>query len=570
MRLGLALFLHLRLTSTGSPHRVDLCFCRPPRGGLSLSVDSCPATMSVRTRFAPSPTGYLHIGGVRTALFNWLLARGKGGQFLLRIDDTDQQRNVQAALAPILHGFRWLGLDWDEGPEVDGPYAPYYQSQRSERYQQAVDKLLAAGAAYRDFATPEERADERAAAETAGEPFKYSRRWMAATDDQAAAYQAEGRQGVVRLKMPDEGTLVLNDLVRGEVKFDWAREQDHVIQRADGSCLYHLATVVDDYDFQITHVVRAEEHLSNTPRQVFIAENLEYPLPQFAHVPFVAEPGSKNKLSKRKLDKYLKNRDFAALNSRGQEIAARLGLETAAETFNPVIVDFYEQIGFLPDALLNYLVLLGWSLDDSREEFTREEMIEHFSLERVNKAPASFDAQKLLAFQQRAMNQLPLKQKVAGSVAFLKQAGLVSDPPPCEVAEYTSAIVQAAGDRITLFGDIFQFDDFYTPDDQLTYDEKAFEKRLAKPEDAAALLGKFRDRLAQVESFDADSLDQLLHQFIEAEDVKIGQIIHALRVATTGKAVGFGMFETLAILGREHVLARIDRALGLLDGLPNQ
>lgn len=521
--------------------------------------------MSVRTRFAPSPTGYLHIGGVRTALFNWLLARGQGGQFLLRIDDTDQQRNVEAALAPILHGFRWLGLDWDEGPEVDGPHAPYYQSQRSAQYTAAVDKLLASGAAYRDFATAEELADERAAAEAAGVPFKYSRKWMAETDAQAAAFEAEGRQSVVRLKMPDEGTLEIDDLVRGTVKFDWAREQDHVIQRADGSCLYHLATVVDDHDFQITHVVRAEEHLSNTPRQVFIAQSLEYPLPQFAHVPFVAEPGSKNKLSKRKLDKYLKNRDFAALNARGQEIAARLGIETSAETFNPVIVDFYEQVGFLPDAVLNYLVLLGWSLDDSTEEFTREEMIEHFSLARVNKAPASFDAQKLLAFQQRAMNNLPLKQKVAGSIGFLKRAGLVSDPPPCEVAEYVSSIVEAAGDRLTVFGDILQFDDFFTPCDQLCYDEKALEKRLVKPAEAGELLAQFRDRLAAVDAFDADSLDSLLHQFIEEQGVKIGQIIHALRVATTGKAVGFGMFETLAILGRERVLARIDRALGMLS-----
>lgn len=520
--------------------------------------------MSVRTRFAPSPTGYLHIGGVRTALFNWLLAKGAGGQFLLRIDDTDQQRNVEAALAPILHGFRWLGLEWDEGPEVDGPYAPYFQSQRSERYQAAVEKLLETGAAYRDFATTDELTAEREAAQAAGEPFRYSRKWMAETPEQAAAFEAEGRQGVVRLKMPTEGTLEINDLVRGTVKFDWGREQDHVVQRADGSCLYHLATVVDDHDFKITHVVRAEEHLSNTPRQVFIAQALGYPLPEFAHVPYVAEPGSKNKLSKRKLEKYLKNRDFAALNNKGQQIAERLGLETSAETFNPVIVDFYEEVGFLPDAILNYLVLLGWSLDDSTEEFSREEMIQHFTLARVNKAPASFDAQKLLAFQQRAMNALPTKQKVARSVEFLKRAGLVSDPPPCDVAEYVTQIVEAAGDRITVFGDILEFDDFFTADDQLSYDEKAFGKRLVKPDDAAELLTAFRAKLADAKGFDAESLDKLLHDFVEQQGIKIGQIIHAIRVAVTGKAVGFGMFETLAILGQQRCLARIDRALKLL------
>ena len=316
----------------------------------------------VRTRFAPSPTGYLHIGGVRTALFCWLFARRHGGQFLLRIDDTDQERNVEAALAPILHGFRWLGIDWDEGPEVGGPHAPYYQSQRLSRYQAAADELLAAGVAYRDFATPAELQVERELAQQEKRPFLYSRRWMAETPADARRFESEGRQGVVRLKMPREGTLVIHDHIRGDVEFEWAREQDHVIQRADGTCLYHLASVVDDHDFEITHVIRAEEHLSNTPRQIFIAQALGYPLPEYAHLPFVAEPGSKNKLSKRKLDKYLKNRDFAQLMEHGQRIADALGLATTAETFNPVIVDFYEQVGYLPEAILNYLLLLGWSL----------------------------------------------------------------------------------------------------------------------------------------------------------------------------------------------------------------
>ncbi len=280
----------------------------------------------IRTRFAPSPTGYLHIGGVRTALFNWLFARRHGGQFILRIDDTDQQRNVEEALQPILDGFRWLGIDWDEGPEVGGPYAPYFQSQRSDRYSEAVQQLLASGAAYRDFASPDEVQAEREAAQNEKRSFVYSRRWMAETDDQAAALESEGRQAVVRLKMPREGQLELDDLVRSRVQFAWSAEQDHVIQRTDGSCLYHLATVVDDHDFEITHVIRAEEHLSNTPRQVFIAQSLGWQPPHFAHVPFVAEPGSKNKLSKRKLDKYLKNNDFKRLNEKGLSVAEAIGL----------------------------------------------------------------------------------------------------------------------------------------------------------------------------------------------------------------------------------------------------
>jgi len=520
--------------------------------------------MSVRTRFAPSPTGFLHIGGVRTALFNWLFARGQGGQFILRVDDTDQQRNIEAALEPILNGFRWLGLDWDEGPEVGGPHAPYYQSKRSEKYQAAAEALLSSGAAYRDYAKTEEIQAEREQAQQAKEQFTYSRRWMAETDEQAAQFEAEGRQAVFRLKMPREGELLINDLVRGEVRFQWAREQDHVIQRADGSCLYHLATVVDDHDMQISHVIRAEEHLSNTPRQIFIAQALGYPLPEFAHLPYVAEPGSKNKLSKRKLEKYLKNRDFAQLKKHGETIAERLPLTIDADIFNPVIVDFYEQIGFLPDALLNYLLLLGWSLDDKTEEFSREEMIKHFSLERVNQSPASFDPQKLLAFQDRAMQQLPLKQKVARVLPFLQAAGLVPDPPPCDTAPKLTKIVEAAGDRIKIAGDILDYVDFYVADDRLEYDEKSFHKRLRKPEDAAELLRDFRQVLADLDSFAAETLETALKSFVEQRGIKIGQIVHAVRVAVTGKPVGFGLFETLAVLGQESSLARMDRALGTL------
>jgi glutamyl-tRNA synthetase len=512
-----------------------------------------------RTRFAPSPTGYLHIGGVRTALFNWLFARRHGGQFLLRIDDTDAERNVEAALAPILHGFRWLGIDWDEGPEVGGPYEPYYQSQRLPGYQRAAQQLLDAGHAYRDFATPDELQAEREAAQAEKRPFLYSRRWMAETPAEAATFEAQGRQSVVRLKMPREGTLTIDDQVRGKVDFDWAREQDHVIQRADGTCLYHLASVVDDFDFQITHVIRAEEHLSNTPRQIFIAESLGYPLPVYAHLPFVAEPGSKNKLSKRKLDKYLKNRDFAQTYEHGQAIAAALGLTVTAETFNPVIVDFYEQVGYLPDAILNYLVLLGWSLDDRTEFLTREEMIASFSLERVVKAPASLDVKKLWSFEDHWMQKLPLKQKVAAMLRFLQKPGLVPTPAPCEVGPILTRIVEAAGDRLKVFGDILAYADFFFRP-SVEYDEKAFDKSLRKP-GAAELLAAFRDRLAALDDFSIGALETALTAFVADKGIKIGDIIHALRVATTGKSVGPGVYDCLAILGQSAVLERIDGAV---------
>jgi len=518
----------------------------------------------VRTRFAPSPTGYLHIGGVRTALFNWLFARKHGGQFILRIDDTDQQRNVQEALQPILDGFRWLGIDWDEGPVVDGPHAPYYQSQRAEHYQAAAEALLAGGHAYRDYAHAEEIQAEREAAEKEKRQFTYSRKWMAETDEQAKTLEAEGRQAVVRLKMPREGKCVIDDLVRGRVEFDWSREQDHVIQRADGSCLYHLATVVDDHDFQISHVIRAEEHLSKTPRQIFIAEGLGYELPRYVHLPYVAEPGSKNKLSKRKIPKYLKNPDFKKLYDHGVHIAEQIGLKISDDTFNPVIVDFYREVGYLPDAIVNYLLLLGWSLDDKTEDFSREQMIEHFSLERVNKAPASFDPQKLFAFQDRYMQRVPAKQKTPLVLPYLQQAGLAATPPDCDLGPKIAAVVAAAGDRVKVAGDILEFRDFFVADEQLEYDEKAFEKRLRKPPEAAELLTAFRAELEQAEPFEAEHLEAVLKEFVEAREIKIGQIIHALRVALTGKAVGFGMFETLAILGRERCLHRIDRALARL------
>jgi glutamyl-tRNA synthetase len=365
---------------------------------------------------------------------------------------------------------------------------------------------------------------------------------------------------VVRLKMPREGSLVVDDLVRGRVEFDWAREQDHVIQRADGSCLYHLANVVDDHDFRISHVIRAEEHLSNTPRQVFIARSLGYELPQYAHLPFVAEPGSKVKLSKRKLAKYLKNKDFADRVEHGRRIAERLGLAADLDTFNPVIVDFYRQVGYLPEAILNYLALLGWSLDDKTEYFTREDLVRCFSVERVNKAPASFDPQKLWAFEDRHMRLVPVEKKVPMVLPYLQRAGLVGDPPAPEAPPKLARILAAAGDRIKVCGDVLDYDDFFTPDGRLIYDEKALDKRVRKG-DTPALLAKFRDRLAEVEPFEPEALEAAMQQFVEAEGIKVGQIIHAVRVAVTGKAVGLGMFDTLAIVGKESCLARITKAL---------
>ncbi|GHT18215.1 glutamate--tRNA ligase [Planctomycetales bacterium] len=514
---------------------------------------------TVRTRFAPSPTGYLHIGGVRTALFCLLFARKNGGQFILRIDDTDQQRNVEEALQPILDGLHWLGIDWDEGPGVGGPHAPYYQSQRSEKYQAAVDELIHRGFAYRDFAKPEEIQTERDAAVAEKKTFTYSRRWMAENDADVKKYEAEGRQGVVRLKMPRDGKLIINDLIRGKVEFDWVTEQDHVIQRGDGSFIYHLANVVDDQDFEISHVIRAEEHLSNTPRQIFMIQSLGYRLPEYAHLPFVAEPGSKTKLSKRKLDKYLKNKDFAKLVQHGKSIADRIGLATTADGFNPVIVDFYQKVGYLPEAIVNYMALVGWALDDKTEFFLMRDLVESFSLEGVTKGAASFDPQKLFAFQEKHILTKTVEEKVALCKPYLEKAKFPTSYSPLPTLH---SLIEAAGDRIKVAGDILDFADFFTPDDELPYDESAFAKRVAEPPEAKTLLKEFRNELAKQENFDHASLEQLMQRFMDKKQIKVGQIIHALRVAVTGKGVGLGMFETLEILGKERTLKRIDRALG--------
>lgn len=526
--------------------------------------------MSIRTRFAPSPTGYLHIGGVRTALFNWLLTRQSGGQFLLRIDDTDAKRNVAEALQPILDGFKWLGIDWDEGPTDDGkdskgPHGPYFQSQRLDRYQEAVTKLLESGHAYRDFASPDETKAERESAEKEKRDFIYSRKWMAETDEQAAAFEAEGRKAVVRLKMPREGKCQFVDSICGDMNFDWALEQDHVIQRNDGTCLYHLASVVDDHDFKITHVVRGIEHLPNTPRQIFIFQALGFELPVFAHIPYVAEPGSKNKLSKRKIEKYMKNREFKKLYDQGEAIANQIGIETNPATFNPVLVDFYRDAGFLPDAIINYLVLLGWSLDDKTEMFTRDEMIKNFSLERVVKAAASFDPAKLTVFQGRYMNDLPAEQKTALCAAFLKNAKLISEDHDAATQQTLESVVKFADDRIEMAGDILQFSNFFVSADKMTFEDKAFTKRIVKPERAGHLLAEFKKVLTTTDDFSAANAESVLKTWVEQQEIKIGDIIHALRVAVTGKAAGFGMFESLEVLGRDECCQRIDVALQRLE-----
>jgi glutamyl-tRNA synthetase len=500
----------------------------------------------------------MHIGGMRTALFNWLYAKRHGGQFILRIDDTDQQRNREEALGPILRAFRWLGLQWDEGPEVGGPYAPYFQSQRGERYRAAAAKLEASGRAYRDYATKEEIDADRKQAEREKRPYLNVRRSLELSDEQKREFDAQGRPWVLRLLVPRDRKVRIHDLIRGDVEWDAGLIPDPVLCRADGSPLYNFATVIDDIDLEITHVIRAEEHLTNTAVQVLVYEALGAKLPEFAHVPYVAAPGSKEKLSKRKIAEYRKNPKFKLLFERGDEVFPQIGLAEGGVALDPVMVEYYEKIGYLPVAVINALARIGWSLDEKTEIMSLQTLIENFSLERVVKAPAGFDPDKLFAFQGHWMKELPLPEKVAGCLPYLVKAGLVSEPVSDAIRQKVEAVIVALGDRLKLFSDILDARPLFT--DALSYDEKNFDKRVRK-EGVPAHLRAFRAKLETVGPFAPPELEAALQAYCQETGEATGTLVHALRLSTTGQAVGPGVYDCLALLGKEKVLQRIDAAL---------
>ncbi len=491
--------------------------------------------MSIRTRFAPSPTGYLHIGGVRTALFNWLLARHHGGQFILRIDDTDQQRHVESAVEKILDGFRWIGIDWDEGPEVGGSKGPYFQSQRAERYRQAAARLVSSGHVYRDYSTEGERAADKAAAERDKRAYRFRRKEL--SEQTAAEYEAEGRPFALRFQVPAGRMLVLQDLIKGDVEFATDEIGDFVIVRPDGSPLYNFASVVDDVDMAITHVVRADEHLSNTFPQLLVFEALGDKLPQFAHIPYVAEPGSRAKMSKRKLAEYEKSGILVYLHQ-------------------------YIERGYLPDALVNYLARLGWSYDASQEVFARQELIEKFTLEKVNSSPASHDQDKLFWIEGEWMRKLPLEEKVAGVVPFLKREGLVEEPLAPGARARIEAVIAALGDRLKVFSDILKLGRYFFAR-ELTYEPDAVKKRLRK-EGVDTMLAELDRLLAETEPFDVSTLEKAVHDYGERSGRKMGDVVNPLRVAVTGQGVGPGLYDCLAILGRDECRRRIAQTLEML------
>ncbi len=517
----------------------------------------------VRTRFAPSPTGYMHIGGMRTALFNWLWARHTGGKFILRIDDTDRQRNNDEALQPILAAFKWLDMGWDEGPEIGGPHGPYFQSQRGEIYQRAADRLLKDKKAYRDFETPAEVQQQREAADKEKRPFISSRKSLELSDAEVQKLVAEGRPHVIRFLIPREQTIALDDVVRGHVEWDASLIADPVIMRGDGTPLYNFATVVDDAAMDITHVIRAEEHLSNTPPQILMHQALGHTLPVFAHIPFVTAPGTTKKLSKREIKKYRENPKFRKMFEDADRVFPQIGLGNS-ETLNPVMVEYYEKIGFLPHAVFNALARLGWSLDDRTEFMTRETIVENFTLDRIVKNPAGLDPDKLYSFQTHWMSELPLEEKVARVLPYLISSKLVAATPGDAEREYVAKVVQTLGERLKVSSDILEARDFFVAEEALEYDEATFKKRLS-PEGTLERLQRFRERLTSVEPFEAGAIEEAFRAFVDSEKIKPADLIHAVRVAVTGKSTGPGLFECLGLLGRQRSVNRIDRALGRLS-----
>ena len=439
-------------------------------------ADSQPGG-GVRVRFAPSPSGDLHVGNIRTALYDWAFARHTGGTFVLRIEDTDQSRVTPEYIASALDTLRWLGLQWDEGPEVGGPYGPYLQSERLDIYHEWVQRLLAEGHAYYCYCAPEELAARRAAARAGGGPSGYDGHCRVLTAEQVAAYQAEGRKPVVRFRMP-EGSTTFTDLVRGEVTFDHEHVPDFVLARADGSPLYTLAVAVDDVLMKITHVVRGEDLLSSTPRQIAVYRAMGVPedqFPVFAHLPYV-------------------------LGTNGQRLSKRNGV---------VSVNWYRHEGFLPEAIDNYLALLGWSPGEDREEFTLAEMAAEFDLARVNKNAAQFDVRKLESINGDKIRALDPADFVLRIIPFLQRAGVIGDPvSEAELAMVTAAapLIQTRISRLTeapgMLGFLFA--------DEEHFEVEAQEAERALGPDALPVLQAAEAAVAEVEPWTAEAIKAAL------------------------------------------------------------
>jgi glutamyl-tRNA synthetase len=487
---------------------------------------------AVRVRFCPSPTGNPHVGMVRTALFNWAYARHTGGTFVFRIEDTDSARDTEESYEQLLAALRWLGMDWDEGPEVGGPYGPYRQSQRLERYTQVAAQLLAAGRAYECFCTPDELEERREEARRAGRTPGYDGHCRELTDAQRSTYAEEGRRPALRLRMP--GTAIgWDDLVRGPVSFGHEHVPDYVLVRANGEPLYTLVNPVDDALMRITHVLRGEDLLSSTPRQIALYDALaeigvsDGTTPRFGHLPYVMGEGNK-KLSKRDPQSSL---------------------------------NLYREEGFLPEGLLNYLALLGWSMGEDREFFSKEQMAGAFSLERVSANPARFDLKKCTAINADWIRALP-GDELAGRVqSELVGRGILADPVGPQDAATLRAAVPLVQERMETLGQAAGMLGFLFADDATFSPEPEDAARVLVPE-AAPALAAARDALASLGGWDAAGIEAALRgALVDGLGLKPKLAFGPVRVAVTGRRVSPPLFESLELLGRDRTLVRLAAAL---------
>ncbi|MGP3968532.1 glutamate--tRNA ligase [Streptomyces sp. 6N223] len=494
---------------------------------------STPVQAPVRVRFCPSPTGNPHVGLVRTALFNWAFARHHGGTYVFRIEDTDVARNTEESYEALLDVMRWLGLDWDEGPEIGGPHGPYRQSERMDIYREVADKLLEAGHAYHCYCTPEELAARREAAREAGRPSGYDGTCRTLTDAEVAAYRAEDRAPIVRFRMPD-APITFTDLVRGELTFSPENVPDYGLVRANGDPLYTLVNPVDDAMMEITHVLRGEDLLSSTPRQIALYRALTAVgvipdrVPRFAHLPYVLGEGTK-KLSKRDPESSL---------------------------------NLYRERGFLPSGLLNYLALLGWSIAEDRDIFTLQEMVDAFDIGAVNANPARFDLKKCEAINAVHIREhLPTEDFVRACTPWLTAPHAPWKPEAYDPAAF-AALAPLAQTRVAVLSDITDNVDFLFLEEPV-FDERSWAKAM-KP-GAADVLRTIREALAGLADWTAEALKAAVQAAGESHALKLGKAQAPLRVAVTGRTVGLPLFESLEILGRPRTLARVDAALERLD-----
>ncbi len=485
----------------------------------------------VRVRFAPSPTGIPHIGNMRTALFNWLYARHTGGKFILRIEDTDQTRKVEGAEEKIYESLEWLGLEWDEGLDVGGEYGPYLQSERLELYKSAAEHLITQGHAYYCYCSPERLTQMRAEQSKRKEPPHYDRTCRELTPEQQAKKVAEGITPVVRFKIPLDGKTSFNDIVYGQVEFENVLLDDLVILKSDGFPTYHLANVVDDHMMQITHVIRADEWLSSTPKHMLLYDALKYNAPQYAHMPMTF------------------GKDKAKLSKRHGATA---------------LLD-YKSMGYLPEAMMNFLVLMGWSLDDKTEIFSKDDLIRHFSLERVSRTGAIFDMDKLNWFNGYYIRQLTVDGLIERITPILGKELPDEVKRPID-EDQLRRIVPLIHERLKLLNEITDLVSFFFVEDvQHNADELVGKKMTG--ELAVNALQSSSDKLSSLVEFDADSLENLLRPLADELGLKTGQLFGTLRVATTGKSVAPPLFQTMEVLGRDKCLKRIGSALDMLKGV---